>query len=121
MVRIHLSPPNLGSKVFTDARWLVTPEEGDRYPLEPPSLFQSSTAVVQLTVNQLVVGSIPAFGASFRPFSIMVLHLFCNQVTAVRFCQRAPMFSRCGEMVSFVVWGHVAGVRFPPPRPVKGN
>lgn len=21
-------------------------------------------------------------------------------------------------MVSFVVWGHVAGVRFPPPRPV---
>ena len=28
------------------------------------------------------------------------------------------VFSRCGEMVSFVVWGHVAGVRFPPPRPV---
>ena len=27
-------------------------------------LFQSSTAVVQLTVNQLVVGSIPTFGAS---------------------------------------------------------
>ena len=21
-------------------------------------------------------------------------------------------------MVSFVVWGHVAGVRFPPPRPI---
>ena len=33
-------------------------------PLQP-SLFQSSTAVVQLTVNQLVVGSIPASGASF--------------------------------------------------------
>ncbi len=30
-----------------------------------PSLFRSSTAVVQLTVNQLVVGSIPASGASF--------------------------------------------------------
>ena len=28
-------------------------------------LFRSSTAVVQLTVNQLVVGSIPAFGAKF--------------------------------------------------------
>ena len=28
-------------------------------------LFQSSTAVVQLTVNQLVVGSIPATGAIF--------------------------------------------------------
>ena len=28
-------------------------------------LFHSSTAVVQLTVNQLVVGSIPACGASF--------------------------------------------------------
>ena len=29
--------PILGSKVFTDARWLVTPKEGDRYPLEPPT------------------------------------------------------------------------------------
>jgi len=75
-----------------DAHWLVTPEEGDRYPLGPPSLtrdrvtviqeshklqmgvrfplpqpglFRSSTAVVQLTVNQLVVGSIPASGANF--------------------------------------------------------
>ncbi len=28
------------------------------------SLFQCSTAVVQLTVNQLVVGSIPATGAN---------------------------------------------------------
>jgi hypothetical protein len=27
---------NLGSKVFMDARWLVTPKEGDRYPLGPP-------------------------------------------------------------------------------------
>jgi hypothetical protein len=24
--------------VFMDARWLVTPEEGDRYPLRPPVL-----------------------------------------------------------------------------------
>ena len=29
---------NLGLKVFMDARWLVTPEEGDRYPLRPPVL-----------------------------------------------------------------------------------
>ena len=36
---------------------------GVRFSHESPSLFQSSTAVVQLTVNQLVVGSIPAFGA----------------------------------------------------------
>jgi hypothetical protein len=56
---------NLGFKVFMDARMPVTHEEGDRYPLEPPVLFQCSTAVVQLTVNQLVVGSIPATGASF--------------------------------------------------------
>ena len=25
-----------GLKVFMDAYWLVTPEEGDRYPLGPP-------------------------------------------------------------------------------------
>jgi hypothetical protein len=28
---------NLGSKVFMDAHSTVTAEEGDRYPLEPPS------------------------------------------------------------------------------------
>ena len=44
----------------------VTHKEGDRYPLGPPDIFHSSTAVVQLTVNQLVVGSIPACGAIFR-------------------------------------------------------
>ena len=26
------------------------------------------------------------------PFRIMVLHLFCNQDTAVRFCQGAPIY-----------------------------
>ena len=34
-------------------------------------LFQSSTAVVQLTVNQLVVGSIPASGAKLRAVGIL--------------------------------------------------
>ena len=71
-----------------DAHEPVTLEEGDRYPLGPPSffeatapghflaralgpatvaslfLFHSSTAVVQETVNLLVVGSIPACGAN---------------------------------------------------------
>ena len=28
------------------------------------------------------------------------------------------VFSRCGEMVSSVLWEHVAQVRFLPPRPV---
>ena len=32
----------------------------------PVILFHSSTAVVQLAVNQLVVGSIPACGAIFK-------------------------------------------------------
>ena len=36
----------------------------------------------------------------FSPFSIMVLHLFCNQVTAVRFCQGAPIL--CGLLVIMV-------------------
>ena len=57
---------NSGLKVFMDARMPVTHKEGDRYPLGPPDIFHSSTAVVQLTVNQLVVGSIPACGAIFR-------------------------------------------------------
>ena len=47
---------------------------------------------MQLTVNQLVVGSIPASGASICPISIMVLHRFCNPGTAVRFCHGAPNF-----------------------------
>ena len=55
-----------GLKVFTDARMPVTHKEGDRYPLGPPDIFHSSTAVVQQAVNLLVVGSIPTCGASFR-------------------------------------------------------
>jgi hypothetical protein len=60
---IPTTSTKFGLKVFMDARMPVTHKEGDRYPLGPPSLFHSSTAVVQLTVNQLVVGSIPACGA----------------------------------------------------------
>ena len=74
---------------------------------------------MQLTVNQLVVGSIPASGAnigdvmelvyvlvleakfcefeSHRPHQFALLSLvakvwFCNPGTAVRFCQGAPVF-----------------------------
>jgi hypothetical protein len=89
-----------------DAHQPVTLKEGDRYPLRPPIyniagrvrsplrshkpgaslvqiqhplpfLFHSSTAVVQLTVNQLVVGSIPACGATNK------ISLWCNGSTAV--------------------------------------
>ena len=48
-----------------DAHKPVTLEEGDRYPLGPPILFPCSSAAEQLTVNQLVGGSIPPKGASF--------------------------------------------------------
>lgn len=37
------------------------------------------------------VGSIPTSRTKFCPISIMVLRLFCNQVTAVRFCHGAPI------------------------------
>ena len=104
-----------------DARRLVTPKDGDRYPIRPPDdaeygrglsawshkpriagsnpasatsfrihsaikktfywkkakrilyfLFRCSTAVVQLTVNQLVVGSIPATGAKPSVYTFSV-------------------------------------------------
>ena len=31
------SGTKFGFKVFMDAHWLVTPEDGDRYPVRPPS------------------------------------------------------------------------------------
>ena len=38
-----------------------------------------------------------------RPISIMALHLFCNQATAVRFCHGAPKFCASGGMVYTLV------------------
>ena len=77
-------------------------------------IFHSSTAVVQLTVNQLVVGSIPACGASFRILSAKIpTFTFGCEKQSVSCC-----ISRCSEMASPVVWDHVAQVRFLPPRPV---
>ena len=55
-----------------------------------PILFHDSTEVVQLTVNQLVPGSIPGRGASFAPLSLVAKVLPCKQGSAVRFCQGAP-------------------------------
>ena len=51
-------------------------------PLQPV-LFQSSTAVVQLTVNQLVVGSIPASGANIGD----VMELVYVLVLEAKFCE----------------------------------
>jgi hypothetical protein len=47
--------------------------------------------VVFLLHTESVSGSSPLSTTKFRPISIMVLHLFCNQVTAVRFCHGAPV------------------------------
>jgi hypothetical protein len=91
----------------------VTHKEGDRYPLGPPDIFHSSTAVVQLTVNQLVVGSIPACGASFR------IHSAKNYFHFLWKKEKYPVvFSPCGVVAAFVFWGHEVGVRFSPRRPV---
>lgn len=39
----------------------------------------------------------------------MVLHLFCNQVTAVRFCHGAPFLSLCNvNLVDGLVWNEEA-------------
>ena len=38
-------------------------------------------------------------------------------IARVRFSHPAPIFSRCGEMVSLLVWDQGAQVRFLPPRP----
>ena len=46
-------------------------------------LFHSSTAVVQLTVNQLVVGSIPACGANIGD----VMELVYVLVLEAKFCE----------------------------------
>ena len=87
---IPLRSTKFGLKVFMDAHEPVTLEEGDRYPLGPPNLFRDSTAVVQLAVNQLVVGSIPTLGASNARFVYRSGHLPFTQVRGVRFPYRVP-------------------------------
>ena len=84
--------PYLALKCSWTHAGLSRRKSGDRYPLKPPDFYALVSLVVEV--------------------------LFCKQGVEVRFLPGAPVFSPCGEMVSFVVWGHVAGVRFPPPRPV---
>ena len=55
-------------------------------------LFQSSTAVVQLTVNQLVVGSIPASGAKgYARFVYRLGRCPFKAERRVRFSYRVPV------------------------------
>jgi hypothetical protein len=48
---------------------------------------------VQLTVNQLVVGSIPASGASIGGLVIMGAHVLCKHEVGVRSSHPPPSFS----------------------------
>ena len=48
-----------GLKVFMDARWLVTPKEGDRYPLGPPSICTVRLSVRSPPFQGEKMGSIP--------------------------------------------------------------
>jgi hypothetical protein len=57
-------------------------------------LFQSSTAAVQLTVNQLVGGSIPPSGARYAPFVYRLGHPPFTQVRGVRFSYGVPVLMR---------------------------
>ena len=83
-------------------------------PWDRQVLFHSSTAVVQLAVNQLVGGSIPSCGASFRIVTAnFKLNFWLSSDKSY-----PVVFSRCGEMVSSVLWEHVAQVRFLHRRPV---
>jgi hypothetical protein len=56
----------------------------------PEFLFQSSTAVVQQTVNLLVIGSIPIFGASIGGLVIMGAHVLCKHEVGVRSSHPPP-------------------------------
>ena len=64
-VRVSLGAPSFVVRKVKGT-WASYWLDNNQIPYLPQIiLFQCSTAVVQLTVNQLVVGSIPATGASF--------------------------------------------------------
>ena len=41
-----------GPKVFMDARWLVTPKEGDRYPYGPPLVICRCSSEEEQTLDK---------------------------------------------------------------------
>ena len=45
-----------------------------------------------------------------RPISIMALHLFCNQATAVRFCHGAPICASGGMVYTLVLEANAEGI-----------
>ena len=58
-------------------------------------LFHDSTAVVQLTVNQLVPGSIPGRGAKFWPVRIMVITADCLSAYGSSILPQVAKFCGC--------------------------
>ena len=75
---------------------------------DPVSRYQVYSFVAQWQSNRLITDR-QKFNSSrknqFRPISIMVLHLFCNQVTAVRFCHGAPVLSVCSAVWQRIWFG----------------
>ena len=59
--------------------WLITKRSVVQIHPPQPVLFHDSTEVVQLTVNQLVPGSIPGRGASFAWLAQLVERLLYTQ------------------------------------------
>ena len=55
----------------------------------------------------------------FRPISLMVEHLFCNQVMAVRFCHGAPDIAEYGSGHPLGLISQESGVRIPPLQPIR--
>ena len=74
------STKELGLKVFTDAHNTVTVEEGDRYPLRPPSLSRSRKVVIRQAHNLKTAGAIPASATKYSLIAQLVEHLTVNQV-----------------------------------------
>ena len=74
------STKELGLKVFMDAHNTVTVEEGDRYPLRPPSLSRSRKVVIRQAHNLKTAGAIPASATKYSLIAQLVEHLTVNQV-----------------------------------------
>ena len=78
---------SLGLKVFMDAHKPVTLEEGDRYPLRPPS-FESHIAWIPPPLRS--TGSCNRGSPLFARFVYRLGHLVFIQARAVRLRYRVP-------------------------------